>query len=64
MKTLPQCQPPFVQIVCCPNCGKEAERRYWKQQQVVETSCPACDYLLVNSSNGQVLEAYAPGIAS
>ncbi len=55
--------PPTIRHICCPNCGKEAYRRYFKHRQVIETSCPACDYLLISSLSGQVIEAYAPGIA-
>jgi hypothetical protein len=34
------------------------------QLQVIETSCPVCDYLLVSCSRtGNVLEAYAPGLS-
>jgi hypothetical protein len=62
MKTLTMSKSVSLQIVCCPNCGKKAERRFCLQQQITETACPACDYLLVNSSNGNVLEAYAPGL--
>lgn len=64
MKTLKlsQSATETLQLVCCPNCGKEAERRFYPQQDITETTCPTCDYLLINSSKGDVLEAYAPGI--
>ena len=63
MKPLTLSQSVSLQIVCCPNCGKKAERRFCLQQKITETSCSSCDYLLVHSSNGDVLEAYAPGLA-
>ncbi len=54
--------------VCCPNCGSKAERKYFTDHemgQITQTSCPVCDYLMVNcSQTGKVVEAYAPGIAS
>jgi hypothetical protein len=57
----------------CPNCGSLAHRHLFDEgaaicqscpdQQVVQTECPVCDYLLVMCwKNGRVLEAYAPGI--
>lgn len=52
-----------VQTIRCPNCGNHAQRQYFAQLQVMETSCPVCDYLLVNCSRtGNVLESYAPGL--
>lgn len=52
-----------VQTIRCPNCGNHAQRQFFAQFQVIETSCPACDYLLVNCSlTGTVLESYAPGL--
>lgn len=51
------------QKVCCPNCGSPAEREYFPNNQVTQTSCPTCDYLMVSCvQTGQVLESYAPGI--
>jgi hypothetical protein len=61
------------QTVRCPNCGSEAQRRYFKSKeatysscsgnQVIQTECNQCDYLMVMCSlNGNVVEAYAPGI--
>ncbi|NJK51199.1 replication restart DNA helicase PriA [Candidatus Gracilibacteria bacterium] len=53
------------QIVRCPNCGNHATRHHFTNNQIIETSCPACDYLMVNCSRtGNVLESYAPGIPS
>ncbi|AFY75911.1 MAG: hypothetical protein IGR93_17200 [Hydrococcus sp. C42_A2020_068] len=50
--------------VRCPNCGSPAKRFYFLNNQITETSCPVCDYLMVNCSvTGKVLESYAPGIA-
>ena len=52
-----------IQQVCCPNCGSPAERQYFPNNQVTQTSCPTCDYLMVSCvQTGQVLESYAPGI--
>jgi predicted RNA-binding Zn-ribbon protein involved in translation (DUF1610 family) len=53
-----------TQIVRCPNCGKFAERQYLAKQQLTQTECPSCDYLMVTCSHsGRVVEAYAPGIS-
>jgi DNA-directed RNA polymerase subunit RPC12/RpoP len=63
------------QTVRCPNCGSEAERHYFVSEDVayapcpshhvIQTECPACDYLMVMCSrNGNVVEAYAPGTKS
>ncbi len=60
------------QTVRCPNCGSEAQRRYFKSNeaiysscsnnQVIQTECEQCDYLMVMCfRNGNVVEAYAPG---
>jgi uncharacterized Zn finger protein len=52
------------EIIYCPNCGNHAEREYFKNQTIIQTSCPSCDYFMVNCSlTGKVVEAYAPGIA-
>lgn len=52
------------QQIRCPNCGSHAKRFYYLKNQITETACPACDYLMVNCSRtGKVLESYAPGIA-
>jgi hypothetical protein len=59
--------------IYCPNCGSLAQRHLFDEgaaicqscpdQQVSQTECPSCDYLLVMCwKNGKVLEAYAPGI--
>lgn len=51
------------QKIYCPNCGNNAQRDYFTRNKIVQTSCPTCDYLMVNCSlTGRVLEAYAPGI--
>lgn len=57
-----------VQIVRCPNCGSFAERqvlsdrRVANAEQVVQTACPVCDYLMVMGlSTGRVIEAHSPG---
>ena len=55
-----------IQKVHCPNCGSYAERHYFthKSNQMTQTQCPVCDYLMINySETGKVVEAYAPGIA-
>jgi cation transporter-like permease len=53
------------QKVCCPNCGHPAERYYFQNNQIIQTACPSCDYLMVSSSlTGHVLESYSPGIAA
>ncbi len=54
-----------IQKVRCPNCGSYAERHYITNNQIIQTQCNHCDYLLINCSlTGKVKEAYAPGIAS
>ena len=51
------------QSICCPNCGERA-KRYVLDNSLMRTSCPQCDYLLVQcSKTGKVIEAYAPGIS-
>lgn len=50
--------------VRCPNCGSHAERRTLSDRQIMQTVCPSCDYLMVCSQAGNVVEAYAPGIAA
>jgi hypothetical protein len=63
------------QTIKCPNCGSQAERRYFTSNEaiynscpnhhVVQTECPVCDYLMVMCSrNAQVIEAHAPGASS
>lgn len=63
------------QKVRCPNCGSDAWRNYFTSDdfshricpsnQVIQTECPACDYLMIMCSrNARVIEAYAPGIMS
>ena len=55
----------ITQKVRCPNCGNHAERNYLTKNQITQTSCPTCDYFMVNCSRtGKVVEAYAPGIAA
>jgi hypothetical protein len=60
------------QTVRCPNCGSQAERRYFTSEEaaysncpgnlVLQTECPVCDYLMVMCSrNGSVVEAYSSG---
>ncbi|NEO27070.1 MAG: replication restart DNA helicase PriA [Kamptonema sp. SIO4C4] len=50
-------------MIRCPNCGSHGERHYLQKQNVVQTQCPSCDYLMVNCiQTGSVVEAYAPGI--
>jgi ribosomal protein S27E len=52
-----------VQVVRCPNCGNHAERHYILSSNLTRTECNKCDYLMVtNTTSGQVVEAYAPGI--
>jgi hypothetical protein len=54
-----------IEKIYCPNCGRPGERRYFKNETIVQTSCPSCDYFMVNCSlTGRVVEAYAPGIAA
>ena len=59
------------QVVRCPNCGDFAERQWLNDcsgstgDHVLQTACPACDYLMVMSfPAGRVIEAYAPGQSS
>lgn len=56
------------QQIRCPNCGSHAERLFFtnnKNNQITQTACPVCDYLMINCTvTGRVLEAYAPGWAS
>lgn len=48
----------------CPNCGSPAERHQLKSDQLTRTQCSTCDYLMITcSKTGNVIEAYAPGIA-
>ena len=52
-----------VQVIRCPNCGSHAERHYNLSDNITRTECNKCDYLLVtNTTSGQVIEAYAPGL--
>lgn len=52
-----------MQVVRCPNCGSHAERHYILSSNLTRTECNKCDYLMVtNTTSGQVVEAYAPGI--
>jgi DNA-directed RNA polymerase subunit RPC12/RpoP len=51
------------QAIRCPNCGSPAERNYLLTSNLIQTQCPACDYLMVTcSKTAKVIEAYAPGI--
>ncbi|MGA7933481.1 MAG: replication restart DNA helicase PriA [Kovacikia sp.] len=53
----------LVMEVCCPNCGRCAERHYLVSEQLIRTQCSTCDYLMITcSETGKVIEAYAPGI--
>ncbi|MEP0911389.1 replication restart DNA helicase PriA [Leptolyngbya sp. ST-U4] len=55
---------PLSQSIRCPNCGSPGERLYLVNQQLIQTQCPTCDYLLITCSRtGNVIEAYAPGIS-
>ncbi len=54
-----------TQKIYCPNCGSDAQRHYYRYNKITKTTCPVCDYLMVNcSQTGKVLESYAPGIYS
>ena len=64
-----------TQVVRCPNCGSWAERHYFTSaqaiyqkcpcQQITQTECSACDYLMaICSITGQVIEAHSPGICA
>lgn len=51
------------QEIYCPNCGRTAEKHECSETAIIRTSCPECDYLLVQDSRtGRVIESYAPGI--
>lgn len=53
-----------VQTIHCPNCGSSAERHHLATNQLIRTQCPTCDYLMITCARtGNVVEAYAPGIA-
>jgi uncharacterized Zn finger protein (UPF0148 family) len=53
-----------IQTIFCPNCGDRATRHII-DNSIWRTSCPSCDYLLVQcAKTGKVIEAYAPGINS
>jgi uncharacterized Zn finger protein len=56
-----------IQIIRCPNCGSPAERFHvlGDRHAKIQTQCASCDYLMITCSNtGNVVEAYAPGIAA
>jgi hypothetical protein len=48
--------------IFCPNCGENGDRHYIEQENLIITECPSCDYLMITSNLGRVIEAYAPGI--
>ncbi|UIE36127.1 replication restart DNA helicase PriA [Leptodesmis sichuanensis] len=51
--------------ICCPNCGKPAERHTLLLEKLIRTQCPACDYLMILcAQTAKVVEAYAPGISA
>lgn len=63
-----------TQTIRCPNCGSQAERRYFTGEeaiyrtcpnsQIAQTECPVCDYLMVMCSrNASIVEVHAPGIS-
>lgn len=53
-----------TQIIYCPNCGDRATRSII-DDSIRRTSCPSCDYLLVQcAKTSRVIEAYAPGVNS
>lgn len=66
----------MVTVHCpCPNCGSKATRTYFSSReafyhrcaghQMIQTECPACDYLMVMCArNGIVIEAYAPSTSA
>jgi len=52
----------IITTIPCPNCGAQA-KRIIVDNQIVQTSCRSCDYLMVSCvRTGKVIEAYAPGI--
>ncbi|HHP7232317.1 MAG TPA: replication restart DNA helicase PriA [Xenococcaceae cyanobacterium] len=54
---------PKIQNIYCPNCGDRATRINLLKAKITQTSCPHCDYLLVQcSETARVIEAYAPGL--
>ncbi|MGB0561737.1 MAG: replication restart DNA helicase PriA [Spirulinaceae cyanobacterium] len=53
-----------VETIYCPNCGRDAQRLYLRQHEIVQTQCPACDYFLSTCARtGAVLETYGLGVA-
>lgn len=48
----------YCQAMPCPNCGAGNASRIHKHDQI-RTTCPDCDYLMVMTTEGKVLEAYA-----
>jgi len=53
----------ITQEIHCPNCGRPAEKHRCSETNIIRTSCPECDYLLVQDfRTGRVIESYAPGI--
>lgn len=52
-----------TQMIYCPNCGSEARRDFIASRQIIQTQCPACDYLMITcAQTHRVIEAYAPGV--
>lgn len=61
--------------VRCPNCGSLAIRSYFIEQeieyndcpenQMTQTECPSCDYLMIMCSiNGKLIETYDSSTSS
>ncbi|NEO84091.1 MAG: replication restart DNA helicase PriA [Spirulina sp. SIO3F2] len=53
-----------IETIYCPNCGRNAQRLYLVQHEIIQTQCPACDYFLSSCARtGAVLETYVAGMA-
>ncbi len=50
-----------IKRVHCPNCGSYAEQ--YSESHLLRTECLRCDYLIICSISGNVIEAYAPGLS-
>ena len=52
-----------MQYIHCPNCGSLAERSYFQNATIVQTSCEVCDYFMISTlATGVVLGSYyVPG---